>query len=90
MNEINLMNYKLIYEHLEQRYKNYSNNASNLGSSFSDEKFDEMDEARKQARHLYIRKMREILAAEQMAGKRDGTYTLDLDFEIDPETYLIT
>lgn len=83
-NEINLMNYKLIYEHLADNAERMYSKHSNL------EQYTDACQRRDKARHLYIRKMRAVLAAEQSVTNRDGLYALDLDFEIDPETYLMS
>ena len=68
---------------------NNPDSSSSLGAGFSKEKYYKMQADRNMARHLYIRKMREVLSKERIAAKRDGTYALDLEFEIDPETYLL-
>lgn len=90
MDTINLMNYKIIYDFAWKAYESYGNNAKHMGAGFSKEKFDRLGEAKNKARHLYIRKMREFLAKERADAKRDGHEHLDLDFEIDPESYLLT
>ena len=83
-NEINLMNYKLIYEHLVDKAESMSTNYAKL------EWYTDACQRRDKARHLYIRKMIEFLENEQQISEKAGHVHLDLDFDIDAESYLLT
>jgi hypothetical protein len=85
MDNINLMNYKLIYEHLDEI-------ADNLGQGTytgeaGQKRLEKACQQRDRARHLYIRKMKTFLAQEKAT---ENSAHLDCDINIDNESYLLT
>jgi len=89
METINLQNYKIIYEFLKEKRKNYGDSRSGLGAGFSESKYDKMKQNEDLARHLFIRKMKEVIDAEKSKIELGHTH-IDLDIDIDSESHLLT
>ena len=89
MAQINLQNYKIIYEFAEQCAQNYNNSRPSLGAAWSSAVYSDLLKNRDNARHLFIRRMNEFISDEKMGAQISDEYVKDLEIKLFSEEHLI-